>query len=305
MNPRIIAISGPLQGQVFPILETDTNIGRGSRNHIKLDDPLVALRHCCIVFENGRCLLAALEDKQGTFVNGFCFPGKILVHCDRIRVGGSMFVFLDRDEFDEAVLQLTPLEKDWDRSLEYAPGYETAASIALATFVQTTTNINAIRDPDEVQARVFEWIFRVIPLEGVVIRLVGHDQDSFISSTYARADVRNSDPFPIDAAMTLKVLHEGKAGWSEKVICCPMTALDTKVGVIYAVMSAEGYENVLGVHIHLLEAIASFTAITLKHLQDIVWLEGENRRLIKEINVEHGMVGQSGRIVDVCAFISR
>ena len=74
--------------------------------------------------------LYMLEGKQGTFVNGFCFPGKILVHCDRIRVGGSMFVFLDRDEFDKAVLQLTPLEKDWDRSLEYAPGYETAAMTA-------------------------------------------------------------------------------------------------------------------------------------------------------------------------------
>src|SRR5207253_6290230 len=44
--------------------ETNTNIGRGSRNHIKLDDPLVASRHCCVVFENGRCLLAALEGNR-------------------------------------------------------------------------------------------------------------------------------------------------------------------------------------------------------------------------------------------------
>src|SRR5713226_6564358 len=169
MNPRIVAISGPLNGQIFPIPDSDLNIGHGQRNHVNLDDPLVARRHCCLAFSNGRCLLWALEGMYGTFVNGFCLPGKVLVHGDRIRVGRSMFVYLYEDEFDEALLRLTDAERDWHRSLEVAPGYEAATPIALAAFLRTTASINAIRDPDEIQARVFELILRVIPLEGVAI----------------------------------------------------------------------------------------------------------------------------------------
>ncbi len=304
MNPRIVAISGPLEGQEFPIVE-EINIGRGSRNDLNLNDSLVAPRHCCITFYDGRSTLIALEGKYGTFVNGFCVSGKVLGHYDRMRVGRSMFVYLIEDECDESVLQRTQLERDWDWSLEHAPAYQAATSIALTTFLNTTAAINAIDDPDEIQSRVFDWVFRVIPVEYGAIRLTGHDQNSFLSTVCRRIGTTSTDPFPIDEEMSLKVLHEGRTAWNDKVLCCPMNALDTKVGVIYTVMDAKGFANVLGVHIRLLEAIASVTAIALKHVQDVAWLEGENQRLNEVINVEHGMIGRSEEMKKVNAFISR
>jgi pSer/pThr/pTyr-binding forkhead associated (FHA) protein len=99
MNPQIVAICGPLAGLVFMLIEgRDLKIGRGRNNHVRLDDPRVALRHCCIAYEYGHCLLFVLENERGTFVNEFARSGKVLVHGDRIKIGVSIFVFFDREE---------------------------------------------------------------------------------------------------------------------------------------------------------------------------------------------------------------
>src|SRR5215471_18518428 len=92
MTPRILAISGPLEGSVF-FIASDLNIGRGARNHIRLDDPLVSPKHCSILYEHPNCLMHDHVSEYGTFVNDFSFPAKILAHGDHIRAGRSVFVF--------------------------------------------------------------------------------------------------------------------------------------------------------------------------------------------------------------------
>jgi pSer/pThr/pTyr-binding forkhead associated (FHA) protein len=151
---------------VFPLIENkDLKIGRGKNNHVRLDDPRVGPRHCGIAFEYGRCLIFALESERGTFVNGFSRGGKILVHGDRIKIGISIFVFLDREEVDPALLKLTEAEENWYRSISYPRtyAYEAAKETVLDAFLQTIGSINDIRSGDELQARVFELIFQVIP----------------------------------------------------------------------------------------------------------------------------------------------
>ena len=118
MTPRIVALCGPAEGSVFPI-ESDLNIGRGKNNHVRLNDPRLALRHCGICFEYGHCLIFAQENERGTFINDFCVGGKILVHGDRIKVGVSIFVFLDRDEVDPELLKLTEAERNWYNAISF------------------------------------------------------------------------------------------------------------------------------------------------------------------------------------------
>jgi transcriptional regulator with GAF, ATPase, and Fis domain len=77
-----------------------------------------------------------------------------------------------------------------------------------------------------------------------------------------------------------------------------------KLGLIYADTTrpaAQLDEH----HLHLLTAIASVTAVALEHARYVEWLEGENRRLQEEINIEHDMVGESPRMRDVYQFVSR
>src|SRR5881296_4034545 len=87
MNPRIVAISGPLKGSVFPLGEDDLRIGRDPRGDVYLDDLVVSRRHCTISYGEGGYTVLDLRSVIGTFVNGFCFPVKDLAHGDRIRVG--------------------------------------------------------------------------------------------------------------------------------------------------------------------------------------------------------------------------
>jgi len=102
-----LAISGPLKGSEFILGDADLKIGRGARNHVCLDDPLVSFKHRCLSFEYDRCLLWDCASEHGTFVNEFSFPARILVHGDHIRVERSVFAYLLEGEVDERLLTLT------------------------------------------------------------------------------------------------------------------------------------------------------------------------------------------------------
>src|SRR5438876_1910455 len=88
------------------------------------------------------------------------------------------------------------------------------------------------------------------------------------------------------------------------LLCVPLLVFGSKLGVIYADTTrpdARLDEH----HLHLLTAIASVTAVALEHARYVEWLEGENRRLQEEINIEHDMIGESARIREVYQFINK
>jgi pSer/pThr/pTyr-binding forkhead associated (FHA) protein len=183
MRPRIVAISGPLERQEFLLGKSDLNIGRGKRNDICLDDPLVSLKHCGICFDDDRCILWDCGSLHGTFINEFSLPVKALLHGDHIRVGRSIFVYLLADEIDEGLLKLTPTERSWSYGYhipDRAGSYEATKGSALAALLQLNASLHAIRSADEIQARALESIFQVIPAERAAILLAGHDQNQFV-----------------------------------------------------------------------------------------------------------------------------
>jgi transcriptional regulator with GAF, ATPase, and Fis domain len=101
------------------------------------------------------------------------------------------------------------------------------------------------------------------------------------------------------------VLSEGVSNHQDKAICCPMTAFDVKIGILYAAMAKSGPEWFTGGHVELAESIARSTAIALEHVRYVTWLESENQSLKELLNVEHGMIGDSERMKDVYRFIGR
>jgi two-component system response regulator HydG len=309
-NPRIVAISGPLKGTAFPLSPADLIIGKGRSCGIRLDDPLVSSRHCGIAHAAEHPMLWDLGSATGTFVNGFCFGGQFLLYGDRIRVGFSVFVYLDRDEseVDAAMLETTPAEKDWDRNLksgQRTAGYEAATATVLDAFLNFNGKINALRDPDEIQSHALDLIFRVIPVERAAILLRGNDGDGILSTTYRRIGSQTGEPFPIDDAVTQKALSDGSPVYGEKVVCFPLVTPHAKAGLIYSAMWDKGAQWFTAGHMRLLEAIAASTAVALEHARYVTWLEGENRRLNEAINVEHGMVGRSEKMQQVYQLINR
>ena len=85
------------------------------------------------------------------------------MHGDRIKVGRSIFVFVDQDDVDSALLKLTEAEKKWYVSVTYPrlPAYEAAKETVLDAFLHAIASINDLRTAEEILERVFELIFQV------------------------------------------------------------------------------------------------------------------------------------------------
>lgn len=225
--------------------------------------------------------------------------------------GGTLDFCVSRPgdaEVDPATLIRTPAEEEWDRKLGSSlrkATYEPEMSIVLDAFLEFNGRINALRDGSEIQSRVFELIFRLMPVEGVAILLAEGDGDGLLSATYRRIGSPSDEPFPIDDAITEKALRDGGPVYGDKVICFPLVTPGRRVGLLYAAMAAGGIEWFTGGHVRLLQAVAGSTAVALEHARYLAWLESENRRLKEAIKVEHGMVGRSERMQKVYEIIGR
>jgi pSer/pThr/pTyr-binding forkhead associated (FHA) protein len=71
-----------------------TVVGRGStRNDVNLSNPTVSRHHAQISYEQGRYVLTALRDLNGTFVNDSLIRKRVLEEGDEIRFGRARFRF--------------------------------------------------------------------------------------------------------------------------------------------------------------------------------------------------------------------
>src|SRR5215470_9619256 len=98
MEPKLVAITGPLKGMTIPLAKPETIIGREPANEVAVNDPLVSRRHCALRNRGNEIQVADLESLNGTFVNGVPTRQKVLEHGDRIRVGASQFLFLVHED---------------------------------------------------------------------------------------------------------------------------------------------------------------------------------------------------------------
>jgi hypothetical protein len=306
MYPRISALSGPLQGSVFFIADDmdddELTIGRSKSCDLTLDDPAVARRHCGITRLGDYVQIHDFITGFRLYINGFYYPGKALVHGDRIRVGHTIFVYLTLPdgEVDPAILKLTAAERAWEWEAQPGThGWEAPKAVVVETLLQIGASINGLRDVDEIQSRVFEWIFRVIPVKSVAILLFGRGADSITTTTYRHAGSQSDEAFPIDESVTQQASRDGGRVCSGNVVCHQLTALGTRVGLLYIVMPTTGFESFMQAHSQLLESIAGSAAVALENARTVAWLESENRRLKQSIAVEHDMVGRSPRMLAV------
>jgi transcriptional regulator with GAF, ATPase, and Fis domain len=338
MEPRLIAISGPLKGTTVLLAEAETIIGREPGNAVAISDPLVSRRHCSIRRDDsGKVQVSDLESLNGTFVNGVPAQEKALEHGDYIKIGSSEFIFLLEGSETEAVLLADPGDEQLMTTMSFKvdgdsaiflqppriaekPASSTRYERDLTALLRISSAINAIRQVEDLQARVLEMIFEVIPVERAAILLVNKNAEDFISGTYRERTSDGAQPFRISRTIGQQVLRDGVAviasdqqiqgteslilSQIRSLLCVPMMVFGSTLGIIYSdttQTSVQLDEH----HLQLLTAIASIAAIALEHARYVEWLEGENQRLQKEVNIEHDMVGDSARIHDVYQFVRK
>jgi transcriptional regulator with GAF, ATPase, and Fis domain len=338
INPRLLAISGPLRESVFALPSTDLSLGRDASNGLPISDPSVSRRHCLIHRDGSGFKIRDLESRNGTLVNGEPIQDHWLHHLDEISVGDSVFRFLLEEdtgasravEFEDAkthataeirpqdVLYLQP-----DKILSELPATSRLAR-NLNALLKVSRVVHSIRDLDELQIQILNLIFEVAPAERGAILLDGSNGREFNSVFARNRDASNDRAVRVSRTIAQRVLEQGLAilgsnvpgssglGVVESLIalqvrsllCVPLTIYQRTIGCIYldTINVADRFNED---HLQLVTAIAGISAVALENARRLQWLEHENQRLLTEITLDRTLVGESPRMKDVFHFLAR
>jgi transcriptional regulator with GAF, ATPase, and Fis domain len=341
VNPRLVAIAGPLKDSVFALPEGELSIGRDSANRLPVADPSVSRRHCIISREGEAFKVRDLDSRNGTLVNGTPVQQDQIRHGDQISVGDSIFVFLLHEgveavlpghvEFDDnsqvrSTIRLQPADVLYlqpDKILSELPATSRLAR-NLNALLKISRVVHSIRDLEALQAEILTLIFEVAPAERGAILLGGSEPQNF-ASVYAR-NRQGADGQSVKVSRTVarQVVEQGVAILGSDVsrdhsfsavesivvsqvrslLCVPLMVFEKVIGCIY-LDSSSAMARFDQDHLELVTAIAGISAVALENARQMEWLKEENVRLNTEINLDHSLVGESARMKDVYQFLAR
>ncbi|HYO63758.1 MAG TPA: sigma 54-interacting transcriptional regulator [Pyrinomonadaceae bacterium] len=342
MKPRLAAIAGPLKGSVYQFDGGELTVGRDASNHVSVTDGSLSRRHCRLERRGGQFLILDLESSNGTFVNGLPVKEQTLEHGDHITAGGSRFVFMleegepptpragvrlsEREVVAGETVRLRVEDALYLRPEKLSASLPPLGQMArdLTVLLKISTAINSIREPNELQRRLLEFIFEVVPASRGAILLAGRGPDDIASVFGMDKASGHEQPLEVSSTIARQVLGEGVAVLSNDVLtagefagaqslissgvrsllCVPLVLYGRVLGVIYLTTNdpaARFGED----HLQLLTVVSSIAAVALENARHVTWLEGENERLRTDSRIEHNMVGQSARMKEVYAVIAR
>src|SRR5581483_1375569 len=179
--------------------------------------------------------------------------------------------------------------------------------------------VNAVRDLEQLEAKILELIFEVAPAERGAILLDG--QGEKFANTYARhRNPADTEPVPVSRTISRQVLEQSVAVLGSDIlsdanlkgveslvasrvrslICVPLPVLNRVIGCIYLDTTSGTHFDQQ--HLELIAAIANISATALDTARRVQWLESENLRLKREIDLEYNLVGDGPRMKQVCEF---
>ena len=97
VEPRLVAMAGPLQGSVNWLETDEVTIGRDLSNTLPVADSKASRRHSVLTRSGDSYEISDCESTNGTFVNGVPAMRRRLEHGDQVEIGASRFLFLLRD----------------------------------------------------------------------------------------------------------------------------------------------------------------------------------------------------------------
>jgi transcriptional regulator with GAF, ATPase, and Fis domain len=341
MDPRIIGISGPLQGQTLSLSEGEVSIGRASNNQVCVIDGALSRQHCLLIRTATEIRIKDLNSRNGTRVNGIPITEQPLQHGDQISLGSSLLVFrqeplavrgrsnpvfLEDTASLSGIAVLLPQEESPFLPLEAENLSVLTTGRAkgdLNALLKISTAIGSIRDRDSLQWQLLGFIFDVIPAERASVLFL--DSQGAVTSTTAWDRVHGPETVvPVSQTVVKKVVREragllvttgvndsilqqtnaAKGGYPASLLCVPMIIDKRVIGVIYldAKLPVVQFDEA---HLRVLQAIAHIAALASENLEHWEKLRQENMNLRAEIALTHDIVGKSPKIQKVFDFIRK
>jgi transcriptional regulator with GAF, ATPase, and Fis domain len=342
MNPKLIVISGPSQGATFELTETEVFIGREAVNQVCIVDPSISRRHASIKRAAEGFKVSDLESLNGTFVNDVPVSERLLKHGDRIAIGDVMVLFLLHDadgevphpavSFDEQELATQSLVKlgrqdvlyfAEDKLLAVLPPQDRLARYLYA-LLKISTVVNSTPGFAEMQQRLLELIFEVVPAERGAILLKGESPEDLVPSAARTRDSNSGESIRVSRTVAVQTMRERLsiliddvssdssfanaeslvASHIRAIISAPLVVHDEVQGIIY-LDTRDASVTLDEHHLQLLTAIASIAAMAIENMRNAERLEDENLRLSEELNIKHTMIGDSPRMRELYRFIAK
>jgi transcriptional regulator with GAF, ATPase, and Fis domain len=324
LNPRLVAISGPLEGTVRALTDGPLSVGRDTANQIMIGDSAISRKHCIISqVSPGTYEISDLESHNGTFVNGIRIRCTPIRHGDRIHVGTSEFVFLtgeDKDT-DGGSQSLTAGKQTTSGTLtalflDQRSGLPSDASGVgrmardLSAFFKIANLVNSFNDVQVLQRELLTLISEVIPAaQGAIVLQANASEESSAPCTWSR-DGDAKQEMVIREEWAQRAMWERCAVFTaasttpdEHVLCAPLVAVENILGVIYLTSPATSLpfgED----HAYFLSSVSRIAAVSLENLLKLDSLRAENQRLRADVGADT-LIGESRAMSRVTEFIGR
>jgi Nif-specific regulatory protein len=322
-NPRLLAISGFLNGAVAPVKDRPVILGRDPANEVEVADPAVSRRHCAVrevspgVFE-----IEDLDSHNGTFVNQTKVTRQTLRHGDRISIGHGEFVFLigDQDEPTQmmpflqglgavATITTLPLNR---QGMPTDDSWIGRMAGDLAALFKIANVINSTRDGKALQQDLLALICEVVPAsQGAIILRVDANEEADAPCYWNRKG-EAAPPLAMREEVVRQAMWErcsvsasAEGATGEHVLCVPLVAVEKTLGVIYltAPASAKAFGEE---HVYFVSSVSRIAAVTLENLMKLDSLRAENQRLrTAAAGEESSLIGESKAMQRVSEFIAR
>jgi len=324
LNPRLVAMSGPLEGTVRALTDGPLSLGRDTANQIMIGDSAVSRKHCTItqvsedIYE-----ISDLESHNGTFVNGIQISRTPIRDGDRICVGTNEFVFLTGQDDDagpqssgtgkqNTSATLTALFLDQRSGLPSNASGIGRMARDLSAFFKVANLINSFRDVEGLQRELLRLISEVIPAEqgAIVLQPNGNEEPNPACTWRRDGDTRQE--LVIREEWAQRAMWERCAVFTvastapapaEHVLCVPLVAVENILGVIY--LTSPATSPPFGEdHAYFLSSVSRIAAVSLESLLKLDSLRAENQRLRADVGTDT-LIGESRAMSRVTEFIGR
>ena len=339
LRPRLVALAGPFESQVFDLGPEPFTMGRQSSNSLRLAKASVSRRHCVFRVDGDGCQLQDLESSCGTFVNGVPVSERRLEHGDSVRVGDDLFLFLVGEdsapgrepgsghftlastvEMAAGASPYLDAEQVFDAGKVLANlGPDDHTARRLGALLRIATALPALDTVDELARRLTELTLEAVPADRAAVLL---DDDGELEVIHAAGRSNGAAP-RVSHTVIRRALAERIAVLSDDVreeaelaaaasvdpetvrslLCVPLVAWNEALGVVWADAGASS-PRFTREHLELLTAAAGIAAVALVQTRRREILERENRRL-RDAELDHDLVGESPAMEKVLGLVAR
>ncbi len=279
MNPRLVAVNGPCEGQSFALRGERFTIGRQKDNDLQLARIEVSRHHCVLHRgEDGGFTVEDLGSSHGTFVNGRPVRERRLAHSDLLAVADTALLFLIDDSSDSLspvtapVSQLDAATTLWKRpedvlyldpeKVDKALPKQARIARDLHVLLRVSTELHAaLREPsqgaaapprqEELAERLLGSLFEATAAERGAVLLCEPGTDELRPAARRDRSPRKEDLFQVSRTVTDQVLRERVALASSDVAEEPRLqgaeSLDASAVRCLVCAPLVGHDGVLGV----------------------------------------------------------